>query len=152
PSFLLPNKIYSAYDISLTLFLILHCGKSILSVKKLLGLPCRSLLTSWLKGWNFSSPGIVSTLRSSKYSEKIKGIKNFFTRSHDSKYVTGDSVLAFRACMKVAFPEIDFESDKIDFNSFASENSEIRFKSCSSEILKEMQFKLHKLKSSVRLF
>jgi len=54
--------------------------------------------------------------------------------------------------MQVAFPEIDFKSDKIDFNSFASENYKIRFKSSSSEILKEMQFKLDKLQSLVRLF
>ena len=152
PSFLLPDKTYSAYDISSALFLILHCGKSILSVKKLLGLPYRSLLTSWLRSWQFSSPGIVSTLRSSKYSEKIKGIKSLFRRNYNSKYVTEDSILAFRACMKVAFPAIDFESDKIDFNAFASESHEIRFNSSSCEILKEMQFKLHKLRSSVRLF
>ncbi len=152
PSFLLPNKTYSAHDISLALFLILHCGKSILSVKKLLGLPYRSLITSWLKGWKFSSPGIVSTLRFSNYAEDIKGIKSFFSRSHNSKYVTKDSVLAFRSCMKVALPEINFEIEKIDFNSFRSEDSEIRFKLPFSDIFKEMHFKLHKLKSSVRLF
>ena len=82
----------------------------------------------------------------------VKGIKSFFSRSHNSKYVTKDSVLAFRSCMKVALPEINFEIEKIDFNSFRSEDSEIRFKLPFSDIFKEMHFKLHKLKSSVRLF
>lgn len=148
PSFLVPHKRYTIHHISVILFSIFYCGKSILEAKDKYDCSYCSVIYSWLKGWHFNSSAIISTLRT-EFNNETMVIKGSLNRISASKYVSEQDVLAFNLCLNTVYSNIDYED--ICLKSYPEKFSFIS-NSVACNVLKEIQLRFSKLKTKVLLF
>ncbi len=145
PSFCLPNKRYSASAVSCCLQLLLACEVSLRALNKAYPAVSRVLAGVWLKQWNFSSTGIISSLRNTF---------DFITKSaevctgHKSSYITAVSLEAFYGVSDFA---LGYELVNCHVACGIASAVNCQQRDCN-DILKVLQERFTVITPSVRLF
>ncbi len=145
PSFCVPRKQYSAGVISLCFQLVFACGVSLRQFGKAYPAINRVLAGLWIKQWHFSSPGIISVLRSHfGFTPEPSDVYS----GHYSKYIIPESIEAFFiSCDFVLSDDLSSCHGLCDISG----NVKCDNRACTG-MIKGLQEKFSSLPFSVRLF